>query len=590
MPIILQTTDTITVGVAVPIPFQVDLIVAGGVTVASTGNHAIDGAGDNIVIVNSGALVASTDDEIFDPAIQVGVVGGTSTANAVTIAEGATVLSAMASGIRVEHGTNTITNYGSVDAGLVGIVALGTSQVVNYGEVLGKQVGGVFVDPDGSLQNFGTISSNLSLGVNLFGNAGSLINSGLITGATTAVRLNASDPATAHGIVNNSGTLQGTDNGITSINSTITLTNSGIISSTNVDEPTIAFGLVGTSGENIIINSGSILSPDWAFDGHDGRDEIINTGTITGSINLNGGNDVYDGRNGITTGIIDGGAGNDLLVGGETADSFLGGGGNDRMFGLGGNDQFEAEEGENQMYGGAGDDFGTGGEGNDIIRGGKGDDFFDGGDGDDDMRGGQDRDELDGGLGEDLIYGGDGRDILSGEANRDTLFGGDGHDELYGGSSADALRGGMGGDTLDGGKGADLLYAGQGDDIVEGGDADDVIRGGAGDDTISGGAGADSITSGKGDDEIAGGGGADVFIMTRNTGNDHILDFADGIDTIDLTAFGLRPADFATIVAPAISNAGGGATFVDLDALGGDGSILIEGLTFGNADAADFIL
>ena len=53
---------------------------------------------------------------------------------------------------------------------------------------------------------------------------------------------------------------------------------------------------------------------------------------------------------------------------------------------------------------------------------------------------------------------------------------------------------------------------------------------------------------------------------------------------------GLRPAEFAGEVGPALCNAGGGAAFLDHAAPGGEGSALIEGSAIAEADAADFIL
>ncbi len=97
------------------------------------------------------------------------------------------------------------------------------------------------------------------------------------------------------------------------------------------------------------------------------------------------------------------------------------------------------------------------------------------------------------------------------------------------------------------------------------------------------------IHGGRGDDTLYGGAGADVFFFGRNAGNDEIRGFEDGRDRIDLSAFGLRPSQFGQ-VQDALSNAGGGVVLLDLEEIGGEGSVLVDGLAIGSADSGDFIL
>jgi Ca2+-binding RTX toxin-like protein len=119
----------------------------------------------------------------------------------------------------------------------------------------------------------------------------------------------------------------------------------------------------------------------------------------------------------------------DKLIGQARRDSRLdGGGGDDRLVGRGGN---------NELFGGAGDD-------KLIARSGA--DLLDGGDGDDKLRGGS---------GKDLLLGGAGNDKLSGGSGEDLLRGGAGDDKLRGGAGDDILEGGPGDDRLNGGKGKD---------------------------------------------------------------------------------------------------------------------------------------
>eukprot|EP01030_Chromulinospumella_sphaerica_P022528 gene22527-biopygen20082 len=92
-----------------------------------------------------------------------------------------------------------------------------------------------------------------------------------------------------------------------------------------------------------------------------------------------------------------------------------------------------------------------------------------------------------------------------------TLTGDDRWDTVLGLDGNDTLNGLGGSDRLEGGLGADKLY---------GGDGDDVLIGGAGQDTLTGGA------------------GADIFVIGLGDGANTIADFQDGIDRIDLSAFG----------------------------------------------------
>jgi Ca2+-binding RTX toxin-like protein len=75
--------------------------------------------------------------------------------------------------------------------------------------------------------------------------------------------------------------------------------------------------------------------------------------------------------------------------------------------------------------GGKGDDFIMGSNGDDVIKGGNGNDFIMGGDG---------NDQIHGGNGNDTIHGGDGNDKVYGDKGRDDVYGGKGKDWVQGGS------------------------------------------------------------------------------------------------------------------------------------------------------------
>ena len=83
-------------------------------------------------------------------------------------------------------------------------------------------------------------------------------------------------------------------------------------------------------------------------------DTVVNEGLIVGSVELQGGDDLFDGRGGELTGAVDGGNGNDVLLTGVGAQTLSGG------------------LGEDVLSGGAGTDILIGGEGSDSFRFGTG--------------------------------------------------------------------------------------------------------------------------------------------------------------------------------------------------------------------------
>src|SRR5262249_10906763 len=102
------------------------------------------------------------------------------------------------------------------------------------------------------------------------------------------------------------------------------------------------------------------------FDRTDPAPFTIDIGTSENLVvNMNGGDDVFTGSNGLAPLIaltVDGGAGNDKITGGD---------GNDVLIGGDGNDLIEGGRGNDIMFGGAGDDTFTWdpGDGSDVIEG-----------------------------------------------------------------------------------------------------------------------------------------------------------------------------------------------------------------------------
>jgi serralysin len=93
----------------------------------------------------------------------------------------------------------------------------------------------------------------------------------------------------------------------------------------------------------------------------------VPTSTATGNDTLNGGNgnDAILGLAGNDT--LNGGNGNDVLDGGGGNDKLTGGNGTDMLFGSVGNDDLDGGNGKDTVNGGAGDDVLTGGNGPDLF-------------------------------------------------------------------------------------------------------------------------------------------------------------------------------------------------------------------------------
>ena len=336
-------------------------------------------------------------------------------------------------------------------------------------------------------------------------------------------------------------------------------------------------------------------------------------------------------------------AGNDKLRGGNGADSVRGGAGEDDLRGDDGNDSLVGNLGDDMLDGGAGNDSLNGGVGFDTacyvfasggvsvdlrysgrdVGGGQGKDFFtsienlmgsshadrligttgsneiSGGNGNDIIKGkgGNDtllgnigNDRLIGGDGNDVIKGGDGNDVLIGLGGKDLLQGQNGDDFLYGGRDADFLFGGADDDVLRGNLGDDKMFGGSGNDDLRGGGNSDTVNGERGEDVLFGETGADTLNGGLDDDVLYGGvsgtggdGFRDLFVFDLDSGNDRIRDFENGLDRLDLQAYGF--ADIGEVRDAASERSSG----LKID-LGGGNDVFIEGMTLAQLTAGDVVL
>ncbi len=206
-----------------------------------------------------------------------------------------------------------------------------------------------------------------AIGINLGAGGNTLVNSGVIYGGENGIEIGA---GAATSITNYNAILTTGPNGILSNGSKLNLYNVGVI-----DAPFEGVDAVSAQGA-AIINTGSIIGRRFnALSLSNVDDVVINNGYLQGNngVDLNDGNDLFDGRNGTQVGTVNGGAGNDTIYGGAGSDSLLGGSGIDMLFGGGGGDRINGGTEGDLIAGGAGGDVLTGGNGGDLFVFGAGD-------------------------------------------------------------------------------------------------------------------------------------------------------------------------------------------------------------------------
>ena len=281
-----------------------------------------------------------------------------------------------------------------------------------------------------------------------------------------------------------------------------------------------------------------------------GRSTAVCSGAINGvSISGRNGGDRLDVRFLEVPATLDGGPGNDVLIGGGANDLVDGDDGNDDLIGNGGADRLQADSGHDDLRGGPAGDVIDGGTGADTV------DYADAtgplsidldGNADDGTSGEGDRVEAD----VETVVGGPFDDRIAFVSGRHAAFGRGGNDTLAGGSGTDLLDGGPGDDRVNGGVGSDKLVGGEGSDTADyarrfdhveldlraglaitdrgsgsrrvretdelhsfenarGTSHADVLRGGPGPNVLVGGPGNDVLDGRHGADALVGGGGRD---------------------------------------------------------------------------------
>jgi len=288
---------------------------------------------------------------------------------------------------------------------------------------------------------------------------------------------------------------------------------------------------------------------------------------------------------------IQGGTGNDILIGSGAANTISGGDGDDTLGGGGGGDRLDGGIGNDTLtygwesvgvsvYLGGTDQTGHSVSGLSLPSGYTG--------------GGFDNGSVDyyanienviGSSGNDLIVGSSDNNILNGNGGSDTIYGMGGNDSFIAGKGSAYLDGGTGIDKVDysnfaGGVSVDLashhanniggvvftdtLYnieniVGTDDaDVLSGDSGNNTIWGGSGDDTLSGGGGIDTLFGGVGNDTLFGGIGTER------------LDGEGGFDTADYSRAG--SGVLFNLTNGTATNSGGTAfsdTLVNIEAITG---------------------
>jgi Ca2+-binding RTX toxin-like protein len=288
-------------------------------------------------------------------------------------------------------------------------------------------------------------------------------------------------------------------------NNTLTLTGDG-----TAETVTLA-----VSGANVTHNlavtnlpGGGGLADNTDFDPGPGKVTVPNTGSVNLVVNVGAGNDNVNVSDPSFAGtpVINGGDGDDTIVGSAALDAVDGGPGNDRITAFRGNDTI------------------TGSTGNDVIIWNNGD--------------GSDLDDGGAGADETLIVTGTADDLMTvDQVALTTRFARSNAPFAVEMRAVERLSvsSAAGNDRLASAPDVPValaIDAGPGDDTVTTGAGADDLAGGDGNDLLSGGAGVDELAGGRGDDVLNGGAGDDHLLWSEGDGSDAI-NGDDGLDRVE---------------------------------------------------------
>jgi Ca2+-binding RTX toxin-like protein len=253
-------------------------------------------------------------------------------------------------------------------------------------------------------------------------------------------------------------------------------------------------------------------------------DDFIVSATVTAFSSVGARSDFpgFAGRN-----LLDGGVGNDTIVAAFSTDTMIGGEGNDSLSGLftqasgaDGNDTLNASF---ATFSGSSVALITldGGLGNDLLIGNRSaTNFMNGGEGNDSIVFGTTGDRLIGTFG--------GNDTIS-YATGVSFSSASTPNVITDNLGSNFITGGNGLDSITTGAGDDILFGGPNNPITPGSDGDDTLNAGGGNDTVLGGFGNDYLIAGDGNDSLGGGPGADTLIGGIGNDSFYYNNFGEGV-------------------------------------------------------------
>ncbi|WP_158565444.1 calcium-binding protein [Shinella sp. WSJ-2] len=366
-----------------------------------------------------------------------------------------------------------------------------------------------------------------------------------------------------------------------SFNGASTATGSLITNNGGIDASNYGFVRGSAATESMwFANNGTVsgkLGAYYSPDSISAMDTVVNSGVMTGNIELGGGSDVYDGKLGtVSAGNVYGGSGGDTLVGGAGADSLYGDNDADYLDGGAGDDALNGGNGDDVLFGGIGNDTLDGGDDVDMLRGGAGDDTYVADNVGDSITeiAGEGIDTVKAAIDYTLTANVENLTLTSaddisgtGNALANIITGDDGHNTLKGMAGNDMLDGGLNSDLLEGGIGNDTYVVDNADDtIVElkdqgtdtvkalvsytlsdnvekliltgpsdsdgtgnagantltGNDGKNTLKGMDGNDTLDGKGGLDTLVGGKGNDTYIVGDSGDIITEVAGEGTDTV--------------------------------------------------------------------
>lgn len=234
--------------------YSADVIITSGSTV---GQQSVSD-GDTLIIENN-ATINSAAPSVVD------AVDSTT----ITVQNDGTITSTTFSAIDNLASTLNLTNHGSISGADNGINSQHIGTLSNTADIVGSNNGIYLTGNTNHFTNSGSITGVSLYGLSGDGTLSSLLNTGLVTGGSTAIGY------TSIGSLSNNGTLSGVQNGIEADYLT-SLTNKGLITGVN------GFGIQVLMDLGTLNNSGTISG------GVDGiltvgkLDSLTNTGLITG--------------------------------------------------------------------------------------------------------------------------------------------------------------------------------------------------------------------------------------------------------------------------------------------------------------------